>query len=211
MGLSDEGKQKKINFKRIVIDGDINNPRSFHKVAEENAEIEIKLPQGLRYNTNVVLEYQGMKHTKEDIYGDLLLNIIKSKTIPEEEKNYSIVDGKLHYRLQLSLKESLLGFNHTFTSPTNEKINIYNDSITGNISKIIKNIIVDISVDLPTYLSDDMKEGLSKVFNYNCCKSDDNAIKVSNMKTYIEEQNHDNSQFMGFNMGNPSQTQCVNQ
>lgn len=217
-----QGSHKKIEFKRIIIDGDINNPRTFHKVSEENTSIEIDLPAGLKLNNNLVIEYQGMKHIKEDIYGDLVINIVRSKVIPEEEKNYSFDNDKLHYRLSLSLKESLLGFSHTFMLPSKEKITIHNDSITRETSKVVKNIIVDISVALPTSLSPEIKEGLSKLFNYKLDKIEDKSLKIDNLKTYKEEQSNPN--FMGFNMGNignignmgnmnmgNSSTQCVHQ
>jgi DnaJ-class molecular chaperone len=160
------GKEVIVNFPKWTI---MNNIK-----VSENTKIVINIPPGVSESDNITFENQG--HILNDnLKGDI---IVKFNIINNTE--FKRVGKDLHIKRVISLKESLCGFNTTFTHLNGKMMSIKNVShnngviVTNGYKKIatglgmntsngVGNLVIEFEVEFPNTLSDDQINSIEKI------------------------------------------------
>lgn len=160
------GKEVTVNFPRWTI---INNTK-----VTEQSKIVINIPPGVSENDTITFEKQGHS-INEDLKGDI---IVKFNIINNTE--FKRIGNDLHIKRVITLKESLCGFNTTFTHLNGKTMSMKNVSqnngviVTQGYKKIasglgmktsngVGNLVIEFDVEFPNTLTDEQIEVIEKI------------------------------------------------
>jgi DnaJ-class molecular chaperone len=101
----------------------------------QTLNINVNLPPGLNNNNTITLNEPG-NYLGKNKYTKII--IVVSENINDESKTIDItkVGNDIHYNLNISLLESLIGFNKIFVHPIFNNININYDKVSNNSTVI---------------------------------------------------------------------------
>lgn len=150
--------------KPIIIERIINN---YNSITKENENYYMKIPRGIDNNEIINITNKGNCYNNN--YGDIKV-IIKLL-------DHTIFTRKgldLHIKKNISLKESLLGFEFDIYFLNDKKYKINNNTILLNKTKIIRNLgfirdtfkgnlIINFNIIFPNTLTNDQKDKLSYI------------------------------------------------
>lgn len=88
--------------------------------AEIIEEIEVEVPRNITENSNILLKDKGPWVNNK--YGDLLV-FLKINT----ENNFTVIDNKLCYRMDITLKDMICGLTKNIKHPNKSRITIKSD------------------------------------------------------------------------------------
>lgn len=149
-------------------------------------EITIKQLYDNKYIGNI-LNIDDLKHIsvidfKYNIENEIKIDygnsvkIYKITLFIKEENNFKIINKKLYYVINLSLKEALLGFTYTLNHLNGKEYTLQNkNKIVNNSSNIVlKNLgfinddnvdelIINFNIIIPEILTEEQKENLEKI------------------------------------------------
>ena len=138
--------------------------------SQQIKEFSVKMEPFYGDNTQVVLQREGHSFHPNTPRGDLIL-IIRIQNHPKFQR-----EGQdLHYLKEISLKESLLGFNFELETVDHRKLNITVEVITGHDTQHVieneglrhqngrGNLILHFDIAYPTSLTDAQKKALSDI------------------------------------------------
>ncbi len=116
------GTQKKVTVERFILEGNMKNHHTLKKILEEE-DFLIDIEPFTLYGQKMVYQGKGHKHKIEDIMGDLIFVVVShsqqdndsfhmqlNNQENEEYKGYTLEGLDLHYKLHISLKSALTGF-----------------------------------------------------------------------------------------------------
>ena len=137
-----------------------------------NKTIEINIPKGYNYNNKIIYEKQGSQ-ILNGINGDLIIsfNFIKHQF-------FKLKDNDLYISIDITLKESLLGFIKSITHLDNRILNISSENIIKpNMIKCIENegiydnetnkygnLYIKFKINFPKILSEEQYNAIDKLF-----------------------------------------------
>lgn len=168
----DTGIHKKLKIKRTIFK--INGEKQI-----ENNIYDVHIRPGslngmkIKYN-NVGDIYEGTNREPSDVYFVI-------KLVSNDE--YKLYKNNLIYKINISFKESLVGFNKIINTLRNEKVQVESNEIIQNNKQFIVynkgftiinntndinkrgNIIILCNIEYPLKLNDEQKEHIVKAFN----------------------------------------------
>lgn len=184
MEESYNGCVKPINIKReIIINCDYNVEKKY-----EDEIIYVECFQGIDDGEIIEVKQKGNKI----IYNEKIeLSDIKVKIKLKKHKIFERRGIDLYYTKNISLLESLIGFNFNIHHLNNNIYNINNDNkiIKPNENKVIKglgikrkdyvgSLIINFNIIFPDYLYNEQKIYLKKVFEYSNKENNNNIQKL---------------------------------
>ena len=134
--------------------------------------IEIELPKGYNYQQRMVIQDKGLPLFKS-LSGDLILSFHL-----EEHKNFKLKRNDLYYTMEITLKESLIGFikgietidKRMLTIESNDIIKpnmikqIENEGIYDNRTRLTGSLYIKFKVNFPTSLSEEQLKCIKEYF-----------------------------------------------
>jgi len=118
------GSKKNIEYEKKILDG---NFPSFSLLKSCKTSVTVDIPPRSIPGSTVIIENEGISHVREDLNGDLHVELNLHTESNEENWEYS--GNYLLYNLRLTVAEWLLGFTKDIIHPSGITLSIYTTDI----------------------------------------------------------------------------------